>query len=155
MSVITPFKRVQIVVFWVCWKIHDCSTIMAIKIYKKCFFPSTIVSPSSHIVTFGIIWFAQFSYVYKKCNIMRNIYRRWSIKNLIVIFSSDYCHDFFSGEPLVRPGKHWDFSIIFVWGSIWGKPFFSFSSIRISISKQKTLVRLILTWEKNCPKFLF
>ena len=152
---ITPFKRVQIVVFWVCWKIHDCSTIMAIKIYKKCFFPSTIVSPSSHIVTFGIISFAQFSYVYKKCNIMWNIYRRWSIKNLIVIFSSDYCHDFFSGEPLVRPGKHWYFSIIFVWGSIWGKPIFSFSSIRISISKQKTLVRFILTWEKNCPKYLF
>ena len=34
---------------------------MAIKTYKKCFFPNTIVSPSSHFVTFEIIWFAQFS----------------------------------------------------------------------------------------------
>ena len=38
---------------------------------------------------------------------------------------------------------------------IWNKPFFSFSSIMISINKQNTLVRLILTWEENNPKYYF
>ena len=103
----------------------------------------------NYIVTFEIIGFAQFSCVYKKCNIMWNIYCRWRAKYLILIFSKDHCHDFFIGEPLVRPRKQRDFSIILVQGMIWNKPFFSFSSIRISINKQKTLVRLILTWEKN------